>query len=113
MAHHNRIRFHRKHWALSQADLARLLGFRSRSVISGHEFGGVLPNVRAMLAYQLIFGVTLDDLFPDITKEVHDHVMRQAAELDRRVRSRTDDAGRRIQQFLDGLLTRAVQTLDA
>lgn len=113
MAHHNRLRFHRKQWGLSQAQVAHLQGFRSRSVISGHEFRGVLPNVRAILAYQFIFGVTLDDLFPDITKDVHDHVMRQAAELDRKVRDRTDDTGRRIQQFLDGLLTRAVQTLDA
>lgn len=113
MAHHNTLRFHRKQWGLSQADVARLQGFRSRSVISAHEFRGVLPNVRVMLAYQFIFGVTLDDLFPDITREVHDQVMRQAAELGRRVRSRTDHTGRRLQEFLDSLLTRAVHTLDA
>ena len=107
MPHRNTLKFHRKKWALSQADIAHLVGIKARSVISVYEAGAKLPQLRAILAYQFVFGASLEMLFPNLAKEVEEQVMRRAAALDAKVRHRTDATAIAVRQLLQDLISRA------
>ncbi|MFN3858777.1 MAG: hypothetical protein ACK4RV_13615 [Caulobacter sp.] len=107
MKHRNTLRVHRKKWALSQGDIAHLLGFRSRSVVSVYEAGWLIPNIRIMVAYQFIFGAPLDTLFPGLQRDVEEEVVRRAVALDRKYRSRVDGVGDRVSELLSRLAARA------
>ena len=106
MPHRNTLRVHRKQWALSQTDLAHLLGLRARSVVSDYELGAEMPNVRVALAYQLVFGVSLKVLFPDLADEVEDDIIRRAAQLDAKLRHRTDADAAQAAKLLREMISR-------
>tara|TARA_R110002020_G_scaffold416005_1_gene625238 strand:- start:102 stop:443 length:342 start_codon:yes stop_codon:yes gene_type:complete len=100
MSHRNYLSLHRKRWALSQRELALLLGHASRSVISRLELGQGRPSLPFAIRCEAIFGVRVAELFPDLFEEHHDAVMRQAAHLDLEVRGRTDAGSARKRALL-------------
>jgi transcriptional regulator with XRE-family HTH domain len=55
---------------LNQNEIAALLGLADASVVSRHEAGLHAPDLRTAIAYQVIYGRTLDKLFPDAFDEV-------------------------------------------
>ena len=107
MPHTNHLRLHRRHWALSQTQVADLLGLKARSLVSRYENGRGAPHLRSVLAYQFIFGVPADQLFPHLHRSVSDEVMRRAAALDETCRGRTDLASRRRAELLQAMSSRA------
>ena len=103
----NHLRRHRKRWALHQAELAHLVGFKARSVISSHEGGRTIAGLRAALAYQFALGEALATLFPGEARRVQDMVLRRAAALDEKYRDRGDTRSIRVREFLARLVERA------
>lgn len=100
MSYRNYLSLHRKRWALSQRELALLLGHASRSVVSRLELGHGRPSLRFAVRCEAVFGVRVAELFPDLVDEHHDAVMRQAAHLDLQVRGRTDAGSARKRALL-------------
>jgi transcriptional regulator with XRE-family HTH domain len=100
MSHRNYLSLHRKRWALSQRELALLLGHQSRSVVSRLELGKGRPSLPFVLRCETVFGVGFAELFPDLADETHEVVMRQAAQLDLQVRGCTDAASARKRTLL-------------
>lgn len=105
--HKNDLRRHRLQWALSQQQVADLVGLRARSVISSYELGDHAPNLRGILALQFVFGVSIATLYPKLADAVEDEVMRQAAILEADQRGRTDRVAQKTQQLLREMLARA------
>ena len=107
MANTNHLRLHRRQWALSQTQMADLLGLKARSLVSRYEHGRGTPHLRSVLAYQLIFGVSPEHLFPNLRQSVADDVMRRAAALDEACRGRGDAASQRRAKLLEAMVDRA------
>lgn len=59
----NYLRMYRKRAAFSQADVARLLGVESGAEVSRHEQGRRLPTLDTALAYEIILGAPVGELF--------------------------------------------------
>lgn len=106
MSHRNYLSLHRKRWALSQRELALLLGHASRSVVSRLELGHGRPSLPFVIRCEAVFGVRVSDLFPDLFDDNHDVVMRQAAHLDLQLRGRTDAGAARKRALLLNMVGR-------
>ncbi len=107
MSQRNYLSHHRKRWALSQRELALLLGHASRSVVSRLELGHGRPSLPFVIRCEAVFGVPVGDLFPDLYDGNLDVVMRQAAVLDRQLRGRTDAGSERKRALLLEMVGRA------
>lgn len=75
----NYLRTYRKHAALSQDEVAFLLGLSKGNKISRHEHSARVPSIEALLAYEVIFGVPPRDLFAGTFEKV-EHLTRERAE---------------------------------
>jgi transcriptional regulator with XRE-family HTH domain len=113
MTHLNYLSLHRKRWALSQRELAGLLGHASRSVVSRLELGGGRPSLRFALACQTIFGLGVAELFPDLFEQHQDDVMRRAAVFDGRLRDKADASSARKRELLADMVGRALSRDEA
>lgn len=107
MSHTNYLSRHRKRWALSQRELALLLGQASRSSVSRLELGAGQPSLRFVVRCELIFGVSAAELFPQLYEQNHDLVMRRAARLDTHLRDRADASSARKRELLSAMINRA------
>lgn len=77
----NRVRTERRRWALTQKEVALLLGFESRTPVSRIEQGERVPNLETALALEVLFGVAPRTLFPQVFGEIEEQVMREALTL--------------------------------
>jgi transcriptional regulator with XRE-family HTH domain len=59
---------YRRQWQLTLRELASLLGFKSGAHVSRLEQGKRTPSLETALACTAIFGVTLQELFPEILR---------------------------------------------
>lgn len=109
MSHHNYLAQRRQGWALSQRELANLLGV-SQSTISRCERGIQHPCIALAMGCQLAFGKDAKKLFPDLYLEIEDAVMRRAARLDRAIRKEVGAPADRKRLFLAKLQERANPT---
>lgn len=75
------LKSHRKRSGLSQKQLAELLGYDSRSVVSRHECSNSMPSLEIVLAYQAIFRVPVSDLFLGIYQKIEKVIEAQLADL--------------------------------
>ena len=104
---------HRKRWALSQRELARLLGHRSRSTVSRLETRGGSPSLRLVIGCQILFGVRFAELFPSLYEDHRDQIMRRAARLDARLRNQKGTSADRKRELLADLVRRMPNAPDA
>ena len=77
------MRTHRKLSGLSQKDIAFLLGCQCGAVVSRLECRVRQPSLRTVLAYQVLFGVSADELLPFAYKEVEQLIAKRACVLSR------------------------------
>ena len=84
MSHHTlcALRTYRRTWGLSQQELADILGFESRTHVSRIEHGKRTPQIETALACSTLFGVSLDELFPQLAEEVEERLRRRIARLE-------------------------------
>lgn len=98
---HRHIRLNRRNTALTQQDIAHLLGFRAASHVSRLESGEREPDFRTALAFEIIFDKPVHDLFPAVCAELEGIAGFRAQTLLDRLRSET----------IDGISVERLQTL--
>ena len=110
-APHNYLRTFRKRSALTQVDIAFLLGARSGAKVSRLERLSRFPNLKTAFACQVIFGVPADALFPGLYRDIASHLAERAKVLRLTVSRRESTRGseRRV-KMLDGIVTRTSQS---
>ena len=75
------LRTFRRTWGLSQQELADLLGLESRTSVSRLEHGKRVPGLEIALACSSLFGVSLDELFPQFSEEIVDKLKERIQRL--------------------------------
>ncbi len=103
---HNYLRAHRKRWALTQDELAFLLGLSSQAAISRYELRAITPKAEVLIGAEIIFDTRSRDLFPRAVGEVEQAVMQRAELLMRNLEQRTDLPAAAKIALLTALLTR-------
>lgn len=106
MPHHTYVRRNRLRWALSQDDLASLLGV-SQSIVSRCETPDYLPDAHVALGLQVIFGHSPRALFPGQYTKIENTIMAAGAKLDRSLGERRDHASETKRRLLTGMAHRA------
>lgn len=106
------VRSSRKRWALSQDELAELLGI-SQSVVSRYETGDMPPDPHTLFGLQVIFGTSPRALFPTLYRMVEEKVMARAVRLDRHIGQRQDSAAQLKRRLLTSMVFRANKTRPA
>lgn len=106
MPHHTYVRRNRLRWALSQGELAALLGV-SQSVVSRCESASCLPDIQVALGLQVVFGNSPRATFPGLYASVENAVMANAVELDRALGKKRDHASEAKRRLLTGMAHRA------
>lgn len=112
MPHQTYVRRHRKRWALTQEELAELIG-RTQAQLSRYESGESTPDFETALSFQVIFGHSPRALFPGLHNAVEEVVMRRAARLDRALVGKRDQASQTKRTLLTGMGHRARGTSGA
>ena len=77
----NHLRSHRKRLALSQEDVAYLLGSESGAKVCRYECFMREPGLRCVLAYEAIFQKPARDLFPGLYSGIERDVASRATKL--------------------------------
>ena len=86
----NHLRRYRKRGALTQAEIAFLLGAECGTKVSRHERSARPPSLKTALAYQAIFGVAVHELFPQEYREAVTAVSGRAQRLASTAASKPD-----------------------
>ena len=100
----------RKRWALTQPELAELLGYRGRSHVSRLENCRSTPTTRTLLALEMIFGKGPYALFPELYDQIEETTVRNLYQMQQRLEEKELE-GRVVQtkhQLLAEALSRAV-----
>lgn len=106
------LRSHRLRWGFTQAELAFLLGIKSRTVVSRIERHDRRPALTVALAAEVLFGQAQLELFPGLYTEVEEAVMRRVYELYEQLQGAASDATKTKLDFLEDVLARAVARID-
>ncbi len=83
----NHIRAHRKRSWLSQSEVAMLVGSQTGASVSRHECFRRLPTLPTGLAYEIIFGTPMRDLFPGLFEDVQKATLSRAETLADKLRA--------------------------
>ena len=86
----NHLRRYWKRGALTQAEIAFLLGAACGTKVSRHERASRPPSLQTALTYQAIFGVPVHELFPQDYRNAVAAVQARAEALSRNVARRPD-----------------------
>jgi hypothetical protein len=100
------VRSHRRRWHLSQRELAFLLGLSSQAVISQHESLARLPQTKALIKYEVLFGERVGELFPGTRREAEAEIAAQARIILEHLAGRHDKVTTRKREVLTSLLQR-------
>ena len=105
------LRTYRRKWALSQRELAQLLGGTNRSKISRYERLVRTPNREALIGLEFIFSGQSGQLFPTIELSIVRAVMGNAVELRDVLIAKSDAASVRKCRLLGDLISRSALLL--
>jgi len=87
---HNYLRTYRKRSALSQEDVAYLLGTQSGGNVCRHERLAQVPDLQTALAYEAMYRKPVSALFPGLFEEMQMKVRARAKKLGQKeVRGKT------------------------
>gem|GEM_PF-3086313 len=70
----NNLWINRKQAGLGQKSVARLLGHRSRSVISEYEAGRLLPSLPTALKLAVLYNRPITELYPTLYRQAQAEV---------------------------------------
>ena len=102
----------RRRWALTQKELAFLVGVKSATAISRIESSKRIPSLAATFAYALIFGSGPIDLFPAYVAEIQDAVRSRVNELYEELQGDSSQGTRVKLDFLETVLARLEEKRD-
>jgi len=86
----NHLRRHRKRGALTQDEIAFLLGAQYGTQVSYHEHVRRPPTLQTAFAYQIIFGVPAHELFPGLFRDAEATVQTRAHLFSQKLQSLSD-----------------------
>ncbi len=101
------LRTHRRRWALTQPELAALLGGLSASLISKCEKLTRRPSVDVLIGSEFIFGEPARRLFPALYASIELGVTTRAAIAAEALAARMDRDALVQRELLDGIALRA------
>jgi DNA-binding XRE family transcriptional regulator len=81
----------RRRSALSQEDVAFLLGAFTGTRVSRHETGACVPPLEVVLAYEVIFDVAIADIYEDEVLRIMARVRKRARNLHESLAHRLND----------------------
>ena len=111
-----RLRMHRRQWRLTLRELAQLLGFRSGAHVSRLEQGKRTPSLETALACTAIFGVPLQELFPESVRHARTRTKVRAMRFRKGHEKRSTTTAKRKCEFIEDVLLRLgeePQTIEA
>lgn len=108
----NYVRTERRRWALTQKEVADLLGIENRACISRIEQGERIPSLESALALEVLFGEPPKLLFPHIYAETEEALMVRAAALHESLIHSTKAREKRKRDLLELALKRAITLSD-
>lgn len=82
------LRTHRKRSGLTQRELAKLLGYASKSLVSRHETASGIPTLDIALAYEAIFRVPISQIFPELYRSIEASVETRLAAMEADLRQK-------------------------
>lgn len=94
------LRTHRRSWGLTQKEMAELLGFESPAHVSRIEQGKRTPSTETALACTALFGVPLEELFPQLAIEIEERLHERATRLQQGLLHTTTLSGVRKRELL-------------
>ena len=103
---HNKIASLRKSWALTQEELATLLGM-TRSNLSRLEVAASSHTLETALALRALFGVGVSLIFPDHDRAAHDAVASRLARFSVEIQGEEGAVADRKRQLLAEFASRA------
>ncbi len=106
------LRTYRRKWALTQRELAELLGGVSSDAISKYETLARLPSIQVMLGIEIVFDEKSHDLLPALSYSVRRSVRRNAVALIDRLADKTDARSVQKRRLLDDLITRLTESYE-
>jgi transcriptional regulator with XRE-family HTH domain len=83
----NRLCVLRKQHGLSQKQLAALVG-QDRTMISMYERGRILPTLTSAGMFQLLFGLSVADIFPELFRQLEHGLAANREKFGRRMMGR-------------------------
>jgi transcriptional regulator with XRE-family HTH domain len=101
-----RLRMYRRQWQLTLRELAELLGFKSSAHVSRLEHGKRTPSLETALACTAIFGVTLQELFPELVRDTRTRTKVRAMRFRKGHENSTTPTGERKCALMDEALIR-------
>lgn len=108
----NYIHARRRQWALTQEELAFLLGYCTKTAVSKLEGRISRIPLRVALACHIIFGLEASELFPAIMEQVEEGLVRRIGELGDQLKcSRPSQATALKLQLLQEALARATSAV--
>lgn len=105
MSKFSTVRMNRNHWALSQPELAELLGV-TQEAISWLENKAKTATLEKALALQVIFDAQPRSLFPCLYAEIEEAVMARAVGIDLRLQGKADAKSLRKLELLSNMVKR-------
>ena len=105
----NKVTALRKSWALTQDDLAFLIG-STRSSVSRIELGDTNILLSTALRLKAVFGVDVNALFPEHDVLAHEEVAAQCAELSRTIEGQKGADAERKRELLAAFVGRLPAT---
>src|ERR1700704_2272734 len=100
------IRPLRRRWALTQRELAFLVGAKSGTVVSRIEGLKRSPSLPVTVACALVFGTALPDLFPHLHSQIRAEVLRRVSDLYDELQGNPSKATRIKLDFLETVVAR-------
>src|SRR6266567_1605762 len=79
------LRLYRRRWGLSQGELAELLGWSNKALISRVEKKQRPPSLELVMGCFILFGTPAAEMFPDIAARVETEVMARIWDLYERI----------------------------
>ncbi len=77
----NYVRVHRKRSGLSRRELGILLGYIGEGQVPHHEQLVSLPPFSVALAYEIVFRVSIAELFPGVRRHIEQEIERRIEAL--------------------------------
>jgi len=87
----NYLLTHRKRIGLTQKELAFLLGCQDTSKVSRYELFSRMPVLETALAYEVIFGTSIQELFAGVYEEIERNVLKRAELLVQKLYTESPD----------------------
>lgn len=100
------LRIHRRRWALSQQELADLLGL-SRTAVTRLENETESTSLATAFGLMVVFGIKPKVMQPHIYAQIEEAVMNRAAKLDETLRGKEDPKSLRKLELLTEMVRRA------